>query len=75
MKIVLSELFWIGNTTFWGVFAVRSQWGETGLTALLGLAGAWKYSKLVDLVYSASSEQEEWRETGPTALLGFARVV
>ena len=36
-----------------------SQWGETGLTAVLGLARVRKYSNLVHLVYSASTEQDE----------------
>ena len=45
--------------TFWGVFVEPSQTGETGVTALLGLARVRKYSNLVHLVYSASTEQDE----------------
>ena len=47
------------NTTFWGVFVGCSQGGETVVTALLGLARVRKYSNLVHLVYSASTEQDE----------------
>ena len=53
------RVFWIENTTFLDVFVEPSQWGETGLTALLGLARVRKYSNLVHLVYSASTEQDE----------------
>ena len=53
------NVFWIENTIFWGVVVRRSQWWETRLTALLGLARARKHSNLVHLVYSASTEQDE----------------
>ena len=47
------------NTHFGDVFVERSQGGETVVTALLGLARVRKYSNLVHLVYSASTEQDE----------------
>ena len=53
------SVFWIGSTTFWVVVVEPSQWGETGLTALLGLARVRKYSNLVHSVYSGSTEQNE----------------
>ena len=53
------SVFCIENTTFWGVFVRCSQGGETVVTALLGLARVRKYSNLVHLVYSASTEQDE----------------
>ena len=53
------SVFCTENTTFWGVFVRCSQGGETVVTALLGLARVRKYSNLVHLVYSGSTEQDE----------------
>ena len=64
------SVFWIENTTFWGVFVEPSQTGETGVTALLGLARVRKYSNLVHLVYSASTEQDECILDGKYDILG-----
>ena len=67
------SVFWIENTTFWGVFVRRSQWWETRVTALLGAASVRKYSNLVHLVYSASTEQDECILDGKYDILGCIR--
>ena len=45
-----------------GVIVRCSQWLETGVTALLSLARVRKYSNLVHLVYSASTEHARVRK-------------